>query len=60
MRFIDQVNNPMHSSMKENVKSLADQREKNMKFIQEKMKLNKKEVQHFNPVSSVLFPKSYL
>lgn len=36
----------------ENVKSLADQREKNMKFIQEKMKLNKKEVQHFNPVDA--------
>lgn len=33
------------------MKSLADQRTKNMKVIQDKMQLNKKEVKRFNPVS---------
>uniref|UniRef100_A0A2P2K6L6 Ubiquinone biosynthesis protein coq-8 n=3 Tax=Rhizophora mucronata TaxID=61149 RepID=A0A2P2K6L6_RHIMU len=36
----------------ENVKSLAEQRTKNMKVIQEKMKLDKKEVKRFNPVDA--------
>lgn len=36
----------------ENMKSLAEQRNKNMKVIQEKMKLNKKEVKRFNPVDA--------
>ncbi|KAK9279719.1 hypothetical protein L1049_013401 [Liquidambar formosana] len=36
----------------ENMKSLAEQRTKNMKVIQEKMKLNKKEVKRFNPVDA--------
>ncbi|KAI4376225.1 hypothetical protein MLD38_014011 [Melastoma candidum] len=36
----------------ENVKSLAEQREKNLKVIQEKMKLDKKEVKRFNPVDA--------
>ncbi|GKV37791.1 hypothetical protein SLEP1_g45778 [Rubroshorea leprosula] len=34
------------------VKSLAEQRNKNMKVIQEKMKLNEKEVKRFNPVDA--------
>ena len=34
------------------MKSLADQRDKNMKVIQEKMNLDKKEMKRFNPVSS--------
>lgn len=36
----------------ENLKSMVDQREKNLKFIQEKMKLNKREVQRFNPIDA--------
>ncbi|KAL5785811.1 hypothetical protein ACOSQ2_008203 [Xanthoceras sorbifolium] len=36
----------------ENVKNLAEQRAKNMKVIQEKMKLNQKEVKRFNPVDA--------
>jgi hypothetical protein len=36
------------------MKSLSEQRTKNMKVIQEKMKLNQKEVKRFNPVSSCL------
>ncbi|PKA51417.1 putative aarF domain-containing protein kinase [Apostasia shenzhenica] len=36
----------------ENVKSLNDQREKNMKIIQEKMNLNQKQVKRFNPVDA--------
>ncbi|KAJ4958436.1 hypothetical protein NE237_025547 [Protea cynaroides] len=36
----------------ENMKSLAEQRTKNMKAIQEKMKLDKKEVKRFNPVDA--------
>lgn len=32
------------------MKSLADQRTRNLKVIQEKMKLNQKEVKRFNPV----------
>lgn len=40
--------------MKENMKSLTEQREKNIKVIQEKMKLNQKEVKRFNPVSEVI------
>ncbi|OVA19218.1 Beta-lactamase-related [Macleaya cordata] len=34
----------------QNVKTLTDQRTKSMKVVQEKMKLSKKEVSHFNPV----------
>ncbi|KAK9077791.1 hypothetical protein SSX86_006129 [Deinandra increscens subsp. villosa] len=34
------------------VKSLTEQREKNMKIIQEKMKLSKKEVKRFNPIDA--------
>lgn len=45
------------SSIKENIKSLSEQREKNIKVLQEKMKLNKKEAQHFNPVSASIFLK---
>ncbi|KAI4379847.1 hypothetical protein MLD38_006092 [Melastoma candidum] len=37
---------------KENIKSLAEQRAKNLKVIQEKMKLDKKEVKCFNPVDA--------
>lgn len=33
------------------MKSLAEQRSKNMKMIQEKMKLKQKEAKRFNPVS---------
>ncbi|XP_073014376.1 uncharacterized protein [Typha latifolia] len=36
----------------ESLKSLAGEREKNMKIIQEKMNMNKKEVQRFNPVDA--------
>ncbi|CAB4266539.1 unnamed protein product [Prunus armeniaca] len=36
----------------ETMKSLADQRTKNMKVIQDKMQLNKKEVKRFNPVDA--------
>ncbi|XP_042498174.1 uncharacterized protein LOC122076742 [Macadamia integrifolia] len=36
----------------ENMKSLNEQRTKNMKAIQEKMKLDKKEVKRFNPVDA--------
>ncbi|XP_055960408.1 uncharacterized protein LOC126667228 isoform X2 [Mercurialis annua] len=36
----------------ENMKSLAKQRSKNMKVIQEKMKLSQKEVKRFNPVDA--------
>ncbi|KAM7266615.1 hypothetical protein ACFE04_004512 [Oxalis oulophora] len=34
------------------VKSLTEQRDKNMKAVQEKMKLNQKEAKHFNPVDA--------
>ncbi|WCJ30547.1 ABC1 family protein [Euphorbia peplus] len=36
----------------ETVKNLSEQRTKNMKVIQEKMKLNQKEVKRFNPVDA--------
>ncbi|KAL6501852.1 hypothetical protein OROGR_026985 [Orobanche gracilis] len=36
----------------QNVKAFAEQRDKNMKVLQEKMKLNKKEVKRFNPVDA--------
>ncbi|KAF5177129.1 Abc1 family protein [Thalictrum thalictroides] len=36
----------------ENMKSLNEERTKNMKIIQEKMKLSKKEVSRFNPVDA--------
>ncbi|MQM03606.1 hypothetical protein Taro_036394 [Colocasia esculenta] len=36
----------------ENMKALANQRTKNMKAIQEKMKLSKKEMSRFNPVDA--------
>lgn len=36
----------------ETVKALAEQRNKNLKVIQEKMKLNQKEVKRFNPVDA--------
>lgn len=36
----------------ENVKSLAEQRNKNLKFLQEKMNLNHNEAKHFNPVDA--------
>lgn len=38
------------------MKSMANQRDKNMKLIQEKMKLSDKEIKRFNPVSSFSFP----
>lgn len=37
--------------MKASMKMLSEQRSKNFKVIQEKMKLNEKEVKRFNPVS---------
>lgn len=37
---------------KENIKALNEQRERNAKALQEKMKLSKKEVKHFNPVDA--------
>lgn len=37
---------------KKTMKSLADQRTKNMKAIQEKLNLDQKEMKRFNPVSS--------
>ncbi|CAD6217093.1 unnamed protein product [Miscanthus lutarioriparius] len=40
------------SEAKENIKALNDQRERNKKALQEKMKLNNKEVQRFNPVDA--------
>ncbi|XP_076937703.1 uncharacterized protein LOC143605474 [Bidens hawaiensis] len=36
----------------ENMKSLAEHRAKNMKIIQEKMKLDKKQVKRFNPIDA--------
>ncbi|KAF5726315.1 putative Ubiquinone biosynthesis protein coq-8 [Tripterygium wilfordii] len=36
----------------ENVKSLAEKRAKNLKVVQEKMKLNEKEVKRFNPIDA--------
>ncbi|XP_058222316.1 uncharacterized protein LOC131332233 [Rhododendron vialii] len=36
----------------ENVKSMAEQRTKNLKVLQDKMKLNQKEVKRFNPVDA--------
>ncbi|POO03895.1 Lipopolysaccharide core heptose(II) kinase [Trema orientale] len=39
-------------AMEETMKSLAEQRNKNVKVIQEKMKLNKKEAKRFNPVDA--------
>lgn len=42
--------------VKENMKSMAEQRTKNLKVLQEKMKLNQKEVKRFNPVSLYLIP----
>ncbi|CAA0814948.1 ABC1 family protein [Striga hermonthica] len=36
----------------QNVKAFAEQRSKNMKVLQEKMKLNEKEVKRFNPVDA--------
>ncbi|CAI9284946.1 unnamed protein product [Lactuca saligna] len=36
----------------ETVKSLQEQRAKNMKIVQEKMKLDKKEVKRFNPIDA--------
>lgn len=41
--------------MKQNLKTLAEQREKNMKAIQDKLQLNQKEIKRFNPVSMVHF-----
>ncbi|CAN4128255.1 unnamed protein product [Withania somnifera] len=38
--------------MKESMKMLSEQRSKNLKVIQEKMKLNEKEVKRFNPVDA--------
>ncbi|KAK3134491.1 hypothetical protein QOZ80_6AG0549860 [Eleusine coracana subsp. coracana] len=40
------------SEAKENIKTLNDQRERNLKALQEKTKLDKKEVQRFNPVDA--------
>ncbi|KAE8805691.1 hypothetical protein D1007_18186 [Hordeum vulgare] len=37
---------------KENIKALNEQRERNTKALQENMKLNKKEVKHFNSVDA--------
>lgn len=42
------------SVTKKTMKSLADQRDRNMKVIQEKMNLDKKEMKRFNPVSSAI------
>lgn len=39
------------SVVKQTIKSLAEQRTKNLKVIQEKMNMNQKEVKRFNPVS---------
>ncbi|KAL3613836.1 hypothetical protein CASFOL_041910 [Castilleja foliolosa] len=36
----------------QNVKAFAEQRSKNMKVLQEKMKLNEKEVKRFNPIDA--------
>lgn len=40
------------SEAQQTLKSLSEQREKNMKVIQEKMQLNQKEVKRFNPVDA--------
>lgn len=40
------------SEAHENLKSLSEERTKNMKVIQDKMKLSKKEVSRFNPVDA--------
>ncbi|RZB57562.1 Protein ACTIVITY OF BC1 COMPLEX KINASE 8, chloroplastic isoform C [Glycine soja] len=40
------------SVTKKTMKSLADQRDRNMKVIQEKMNLDKKEMKRFNPVDA--------
>ncbi|KAM7260722.1 hypothetical protein ACFE04_011395 [Oxalis oulophora] len=37
---------------RQTVKSLTEQRDKNMKAVQEKMKLNQKEAKRFNPHAS--------
>ncbi|KAJ0985178.1 hypothetical protein J5N97_003534 [Dioscorea zingiberensis] len=40
------------SEAQETMKKFSDQRERNMKILQEKMNLNEKEVKHFNPVDA--------
>lgn len=42
--------------VKENMKSMAEQRTKNLKALQEKTKLNQKEAQRFNPVGFYFIP----
>lgn len=37
------------------MKSMVDQRDKNMKIIQQRMKLSEKEIKRFNPVSPLFF-----
>lgn len=41
------------------MKALAENRSKNLKVIQDKMKLNQKEVKRFNPVSSCIITSVY-
>lgn len=38
------------------MKNLAEQREKNLKILQEKMNLDKKQIKNFNPVSPIYIP----
>ncbi|RWR84240.1 Beta-lactamase-related protein [Cinnamomum micranthum f. kanehirae] len=45
-------NSTSASEALENMKSMANQRDKNMKIIQEKMKLSEKEIKRFNPVDA--------
>lgn len=42
------------------MKNLSEQRAKNLKVIQEKMKLNQKEVKRFNPVGPYVLFLSYV
>ncbi|KAL0330946.1 UNVERIFIED_CONTAM: AarF domain-containing protein kinase [Sesamum angustifolium] len=48
--------NEAHQTMK----SFADRRTKNLKVLQEKMKLNEKEVKRFNPVISLYLAESFI
>ncbi|KAH7846656.1 hypothetical protein Vadar_016567 [Vaccinium darrowii] len=45
-------NSTPSSEARENMKSMAEQRTKNLKALQEKTKLNQKEAQRFNPVDA--------
>lgn len=43
-----------HYLVKQTMKNFAEQRGRNLKVVQEKMKLNEKQVKRFNPVSLIM------